>query len=1365
MCQGGKENRKKAAGMKRNHFFITAALALGGGLMATVINAAPGLKPDQLEFFETKIRPVLAQECYECHNSRDKAKSGLILDHREGLLKGGDMGASIVPGKPEESILIEALKHLDDLTMPKAGVKLDPPIVKNFEKWIAMGAPDPRDRPPTDKELAVDTNWEAILETRKNWWSFQPIRKPKSPSTVDAFLNKKMKEAELEASPKADPRTVARRLHFTITGLPPTLDQLDKFAAAAGKNPQEALDELADKLLASSQFGERWARHWMDWVRYAESHGSEGDPRIDNAHLYRDYLIRALNADVSYDQLLREHVAGDLMAKPRLNKDLGINESMIATAHWRMVFHGFAPTDALDEKVRFTDDQINVFTKAFQGLTVSCARCHNHKFDAISQADYYALFGIFGSTRPGRKLIDLPQKLQKNKLELTGLKTEIKAAIAQDWLISAKGFSKRLKEGKALAKAGKESDSLLHSWHLVKQKKGATETWKGQRRVWQDQVKKRKTLSAASKHWDLTSEKEYADWFKYGNGLPAKPSEAGEFSILPGKEQVVGEVLPAGVYSHALSNKHAARLTSKDIHLDDEYELYIQARGGGQAMQRYVVQNYPRNGTVFKVSELGGKKGQKDWTWVKFDLAYWKGDDIHLETVTARDAPLLTKNNDRSWFGVRQAMMLKKGGSVPVPQVSREHLDSLFLQAGEKEPASLDDLAMLYQQALVNAIEKWRDGKASDADALFLDRALTEKLLPNSLQSLPVSEKLVKRYRKLEEEIPVPIRVHGLDEWKGADQALFSRGDHKKPLERVPRRFLDAIDPEPYKTKISGRLELSEDLLRDDNPFTRRVIVNRIWHHVFGTGIVPTADNFGRMGEEPSHAELLDFLAVKFSDEYGWSIKKMIRYLVSTEAFRRSSQLTEGVLDKDPGNSLLTHFPVKRLEAEAVRDALLLVSGGLNEEKFGAPVAGGVPRRSVYVNVMRNRLDPFLAVYDAPVPFSATGRRAETNVPAQSLTMLNNPFVIQAAARFAEGTRDKSDGDRIAKMWKSALGREVRKSELKAAENFVNNLRKTAEQLAQSRSTIQKQLSDLQANRASILDPARAMLEQELKAKNKSSKTNVASQSYGEIGRWNFSKGLNDMVGKADVELVGSARIENGGLVVDGQGFGRTKALAGDMKAKTLQVRLTLDTLDQKAGGAMTVQDLGGGVFDAVVFAERKGKRWVPGSNGFTRTSDFNGSDETEAVDQPVTFTIVYSEGGKITGYRNGKTYGKTYQSRGAQAFKKGNSQVLFGLRHGAGIGGNRMLRGRIIEAYLFDKALSESEVSALASGTKNFVSPKEVLDALTDAQQGQLIGIDSKIVQVEKQMNELGRNLDEAAIWNNLAHSIFNLKEFIYVY
>ena len=235
--------------------------------------------------------------------------------------------------------------------------------------------------------------------------------------------------------------------------------------------------------------------------------------------------------------------------------------------------------------------------------------------------------------------------------------------------------------------------------------------------------------------------------------------------------------MPAGVYSHALSNKHAARLTSRDFHLDDEYELYVQARGGGQAMQRYVVQNYPRSGTVFRVSELGGKKGPKDWSWVKFDLSYWKGDDIHLETVTARDAPLLTKNNDRSWFGVRQAVMIKKGGDVPAPRASREHLDALFTQAGEKVPSTADDLAGIYQQALVSAIEKWRDGKASDADALFLDRALTEKLLPNSLQEMPLSAKVVKRYRQLEEEVPVPTRVHGLDEWEAANQTLIqSRG-------------------------------------------------------------------------------------------------------------------------------------------------------------------------------------------------------------------------------------------------------------------------------------------------------------------------------------------------------------------------------------------------------------------------------------------------------------------------------------------------------------------------------------------------------------------------------------------------------------
>ncbi|MFT5029400.1 MAG: hypothetical protein ACI9VS_001838, partial [Candidatus Binatia bacterium] len=337
------------------------ALICAGSLGAAEISL------EQIEFFESRIRPVLAQDCYECHNSRGKAKGGLILDHREALLKGGDSGKAIVPGDAKASLLIQAIRHDDeDLAMPKAGAKLDEAIVRDFEKWVNLGAPDPRDAPPSDAELAKDTDWAAVLERRKAWWSFQPIKAPAlpksgtSPHPVDRFIRAGLPSAGLTPSPPADPNTLVRRLYFALIGLPPTAEQVAAFEKSHSANPSKAVEALVDELLESPHFGERWARHWMDWIRYAESHGSEGDPKIGNAHLYRDYLIRALNADVPYNQLLREHVAGDLLDRPRINPELEINESLIGTAHWRMVFHGFAPTDALDEKVRFTDDQINV---------------------------------------------------------------------------------------------------------------------------------------------------------------------------------------------------------------------------------------------------------------------------------------------------------------------------------------------------------------------------------------------------------------------------------------------------------------------------------------------------------------------------------------------------------------------------------------------------------------------------------------------------------------------------------------------------------------------------------------------------------------------------------------------------------------------------------------------------------------------------------------------------------------------------------------------------------------------------------------------------------------------------------------------
>ncbi len=419
---------------------IRILLSIGVALLCCSAKKASALEPWEIEFFENKIRPVLVQDCYECHRTGKKTKGGLALDHRQAVLDGGDSGPAIKPGNPSDSLLLKAIRHeIEDLDMPKNGAKLDDPVIADFERWIRMGAPDPRDQPSSEQEIATDTEWESVLERRKSWWSFQLPKMPPVPAAgvsgsdrpVDRFIDAKLAGNDLVPMKRADKRTLIRRLSFALKGLPPTSDQIEVFLR--NEDPG-AYEKLVDEYLASPRFGERWARHWMDWIRYAESHGSEGDPMIPNAWRYRDYLIRALNADVPYDQLVREHLAGDLLANPRINTELGLNESAIGPAQLRMVFHGFAPTDALDELVKFSDDQINVVSKAFMGLTVSCARCHNHKFDPISQTDFYSWYGIMTSGRPGMVRVDVSNEKEP---EVRGQLTELNSRIKEQLLTDA----------------------------------------------------------------------------------------------------------------------------------------------------------------------------------------------------------------------------------------------------------------------------------------------------------------------------------------------------------------------------------------------------------------------------------------------------------------------------------------------------------------------------------------------------------------------------------------------------------------------------------------------------------------------------------------------------------------------------------------------------------------------------------------------------------------------------------------------------------------------------------------------------------------------------------------------------------------
>ena len=401
---------------------------------------------DALTLFETRIRPVLVEQCQECHRTDGAAEGGLVLDHREGMRVGGAGGAILVPGDPESSRLLAILRHeLPGLEMPQGGKRLDDDTLAAFTAWIAAGAPDPRE-PPAAGPIKAPIDFAE----RRTWWSYQPLRKHAPPqparadwsdNPIDRFVAARLDAVGLEPAPVAPPEALMRRLSFVLTGLPPSREEVLAFTA----DPSPAAYEAAvARMLASPRFGERFARHWMDLVRYCESHGSQGDPELPNAWRYRDYLVRAFNDDLPYDRFVREQIAGDLLPDPRWNAAEGFNESALGPAQMRMVELGFVPVDALDDQVKVIENQIDVYSKTFFGLTAACARCHDHKFDFVTQEDFYALYGILVSSRPGQVILDRAESLGAADAELSALKASIKAGLVSAWLDAAEALPTRL---------------------------------------------------------------------------------------------------------------------------------------------------------------------------------------------------------------------------------------------------------------------------------------------------------------------------------------------------------------------------------------------------------------------------------------------------------------------------------------------------------------------------------------------------------------------------------------------------------------------------------------------------------------------------------------------------------------------------------------------------------------------------------------------------------------------------------------------------------------------------------------------------------------------------------------------------------
>ena len=1020
------------------------------------------------EFFEQKIRPLLVRHCYECHSgASNEIKGSLRLDYREAVLKGGDSGPALKAGSPDDSLLLSAIRH-DGLEMPP-GKKLTDAEIRNVEEWIRAGAFDPRDHPPDPKAIASET-FEALYQDRRQWWSLQPpvmteppqvkwphVESQDSGHEIDQFILAGLQAQQLSPTPRADERTLIRRACFALTGLPPSQEQLDTFLS---EKQTHSWQQVVDQLLASPHFGERWARHWMDVVRYTDTYGYEWDMPAKGAWRYRDYLIRAFNSDVGFDQLVREQIAGDLLTSPRRNQELGINESLIGPMFFQMgeKRHGDSSEfNGIHQEM--LDNKIDAFGKAFLATTISCARCHDHKLDAVSQRDYYALGGLFMSARWITNTVDLPERNEAIREELKQLKRQLRTELAQRWQANLDNLN--IDSLTTLSKKAPERpfEDPLRIWSQLQTADAAAESvemaWQALQTSYRDESQRR--IAENSGH--------FATVVDFRDGVPKKWSTDGEgtreisprgdFVVALSGEKAVDSILFGGLCTNSLSPRMNGALRTPWTKSLGPGHLSFEVAGGDFSAQRTVVDNAF---LTEKQQYLANAAPQ----WRLVDTLSGLDRNVYIEFATKTSNPNFPPRvglggacseeqvaDPRSWFQISRVVKHTAPFS-PKDELTR----MLLLLAGDRPPRTLDEAAGHLRAVLKESIVAWQEECSTDDQIRLLNWMLSSEFLENSAETnKPDSSihRVVQSYRELEKKLAEPTTVNGMaDIDQPQDYRLNIRGDYDQLGDPVPhgaaRFLLDVCEAtETQRT----RLELAELVASPKNPLTARVYVNRVWHWLFGQGLVRTPDDFGHVGDRPSHPELLNYLTHQFIDS-GWSTKQLVRSILLSQTWQQSQQSTVGALEVDPTNRLLHHFPVQRLDAESLRDAMLFVSGRidaslygptsnpyrLNEDDqkrlFSGPL-DGLGRRSIYTKVTIMEPPRFLATFNQPAPKIPTGRRDVTTTPAQSLTLLNDPFVAGQADYWSSQLvlrNDPTIESRMQHMFLKALGRTASSEEL-----------------------------------------------------------------------------------------------------------------------------------------------------------------------------------------------------------------------------------------------------------------------------------------------------------------------------------------------
>lgn len=933
---------------------LTAFLAL----LTPVMGSAA--EDEGVVFFEQKIRPVLVQHCYSCHSAMaleaKKLQGQLYLDTAAGIVAGGESGPVLIKGKAAESLLLKALKY-DGVEMPPAG-KLSDDIIADFAKWIDMGAPDPR-----QGEVPAKPKREINLEEGRQWWAFRPLQNRHSAPrdgdyrSIDAHILAAQQANGLTSGKPTSKDKLIRRVYFDLIGLPPTPEQVAAFVNDASPN---AFEKVVDELLASPRYGERWARHWLDAARFAESGGYEFDGFRPGAYHYRDWVIRAFNSDLPYDQFVRMQLAGDVLQPDDID----------AAAATGFLVAGPYPgqiTAKTVERIRYDqlDDMMMTIGGSMLGLTLGCVRCHEHKYDPLPHQDYYAVAASLAKTVHGTRTMDLDPAatqaaVEKHQAEHAPLvatlktfaETELpkrfetwrtqklpKQSDSTNWqVLEATAMEAERSYLKALPTGVVASDGLINPGTKVKQR--------GQRRNVASEEQYRITFQTYQKNVTGLRLDAFAN-----KSLPQRgPGLNGDGSFQLAEIKVTAKPLDPSATDAPVVLKLKpvfAAFEDKDQPLSNAVD--------GKPETAWVVRTTAKKDNAAVVELEAPFAGFASGTELLIELKFRDlGMGRMRFSLTTEPAPV-TWAGDVSPQHVNEIRAILAANGNNLPDALREPMTRWFAPFDAetaKVVKTVRDHAAAFPRPNLSEVYTT---VAGGQDVFFLRRGEVDnkqgKAEPGFLQ-------------------------------------VLMRGD-AAPVSALPQ---PSVDP-----RVSFANWMT-DVEHGAGPLLARVIVNRLWHHHFGEGLVGTPNDFGLQGDKPTHPELLEGLASVLV-QGGWKLKPLHKQILLSAAYQQSHEVDAENLKRDPTNKYLWHFRPRRLEAEIIRDALLGVGGNLDLTMYGPSVLDNSPRRSVYLRVKRSELLPIMTMFDAPEPTQSIGERVATTVPTQALAMMNSPFVRQQAEK------------------------------------------------------------------------------------------------------------------------------------------------------------------------------------------------------------------------------------------------------------------------------------------------------------------------------------------------------------------------------